>query len=427
MGERENILRYLETEFTEPIRDPIWKHIYLTSAHEAIISLPIFQELHAIRQLGPAYLVYPGATHTRFAHSLGTFYIARRLIHSLVRQSEDAPFTLAGVKAYLCAALCHDLGHYPFAHALKNLGLTDHEVLTGRLLREDGLARVIALEVGVEAERAAAVVDESLPTTGDPEMPLLRRLLSGVLDPDKLDYLNRDAYYCGVPYGVQDVDFFLGEVTADRRRGFLLSTSGLTAVENILFAKYLMYKTVYWHKAVRTATAMTRKALSLGLRDGELVPDRLYRLTDSGLLELATGRAYPPFALIPEVFSRRLYKRILRTGFRDDHAGHRLLCAPQACLKREAELAVELSRLSGGKVAEEDVIIDIPEALSFEIDLPIADAENGEAAGETTVWRGRSADFFGRTLRTVSLLVRRDGDLVNAAQRLCREGDPFHA
>ena len=92
MGERENILRYLETEFTEPIRDPIWKHIYLTPAHEKILSLPVFQELHSIKQLGPAYLVYPGATHTRFAHSLGTFHIAARLIGFLVRKAEDMPF-----------------------------------------------------------------------------------------------------------------------------------------------------------------------------------------------------------------------------------------------------------------------------------------------------------------------------------------------
>jgi HD superfamily phosphohydrolase len=427
MGERERILDYLETKFTEPIRDPVWKHIYLTPAHEKIISLPQFQELHAIKQLGPAYLVYPGATHTRFAHSLGTFHIAGRLISSLVRTSGRTPFTLSGVKAYLCAALCHDLGHYPFAHALKNLGLTDHEVLTGRLLRENSLARVIALDVGAEAQRAAAVVDETISAAGDPEIPLLRKLLSGVLDPDKLDYLNRDAYYCGVPYGVQDVDFFLGEVFADRDRGFLLSASGLTAVENILFAKYLMYKTVYWHKTVRTATAMIRKSLLLALRDGELEPERLYRLTDSGLLALATGRAYPPFALIPEVFSRRLYKRLFSTVFRDDHPGHRLLCAPGPCLKREADLARELGAITGRRVAEEDIIIDIPEALTFEIDLPVADGNGGVTAEETTVWRGRSADFFGRTLRTVSLLVRRDTGLVAAAQRYCRESDPFRA
>ena len=427
MGERENILRYLETEFTEPIRDPIWKHIYLTPAHIKLISLPVFQELHAIRQLGPAYLVYPGATHTRFAHSLGTFHIARRLITFLVRKSADVPFTLGGVKAYLCAALCHDLGHYPFAHALKNLGLTDHEVLTGRLLQDEETAGVIAREVGVPAEKAAAVVDERLSAGGDEEIPLLRRLLSGVLDPDKLDYLNRDAYYCGVPYGIQDVDFFLSQVTADRRHGFILSHNGLTAVENILFAKYLMYKTVYWHKTVRTATAMTKKALLLALRDGELEPERLYRLTDGGLLELASGRSSRPFEMITEVFARRLYTSVLRTGFRDDHAGHSRLCDPAVCLRREAELAGSLRAAVGRPVAEADVIIDIPEALSFEIDLPVAETESDPVPGGTTVWRGRQADFFGSTLRTVSLLVRRDPDLVTAAQRLCRESDPFHA
>jgi HD superfamily phosphohydrolase len=425
MGERERILDYLETELSEPVRDPVWKHIYLSPAHEKIISLPVFQELHGIKQLGPAYLVYPGATHTRFAHSLGTFHIARRLAGFLARREGRPPFSLEGVRAFLCAALLHDLGHYPFAHALKNLGLAAHEALTGRIVREEPLAGFLRKEAGADPERVAAIVDPSLPERGDAELGALRRLLSGVLDPDKLDYLNRDAYYCGVPYGVQDVDFFLGEVVADAGSGFAITAKGLTAVEHILFSKYLMYKTVYWHKAVRVATAMVKKALLLALRAAAIAPDDLYRLTDPGLVRLAEERSFPPLALIRDVFSRRLYKRVTQVPYRDDHAGHRRLALPGEALRREAQIAAELGAALGRKVEEHEVVIDVPEPLSFEIDLPIVEQPTGDAA--RTIWSGRSRESFGEALRTVSLIVRRDDDLVRAAEALVRGRDPFHA
>ena len=411
MGEREKILDYLDTGLTEPIRDPVWKHVYLSPAHERIISLPVFQELHDVKQLGPAYLVYPGATHTRFAHSLGTFHIARRLIDFLVRRSGRPVFTLDGVKAFLCAALLHDLGHYPFAHSLKNLGLADHEVLTGRLVRETPLSAVLENEAGVDSKRVASIVDTTLAVAGDGEVIALRRLLSGVLDPDKLDYLNRDAYYCGVPYGIQDVDFFLGEVVADADAGFMITPKGLTAVEHILFSKYLMYKTVYWHKTVRAATAMIKKALRLALRDAVLAPDDLYRLTDSTLIRLAERRSYAPLGLIREVFERRLYKRVfLSVPFREENDGHRALAgdAGGACA-REAESPRGLSargrRAEGPE--EHEVVIDIPEAaLVRGIDLCRWRGSSGAGIRAHDLEPGpRSRESFGEALRTVSLII----------------------
>jgi len=423
MGEREKILDYLDAGLSEPIRDPVWKHIYLAPAHEKIISLPVFQELHDIKQLGPAYLVYPGATHTRFAHSLGTFHLARRLIGFLVRGNGRRFFTLEGIKTFLCAALLHDLGHFPFAHSLKNLGLVDHEVLTGRLVRERPLAGLVADGAGADPARVAAVVDATLPVEGDGEIIALRRLLSGVLDPDKLDYLNRDAYYCGVPYGVQDVDFILSEIRADEAAGFTITPKGLTAVEHILFSKYLMYKTVYWHKTVRAATAMVKKALRLALRDAAVAPEDLYRLTDSGLVRLAGRRAHPALALVGDVFERRLYKRIVSVPFGEENEGHRALAAPGGSLRREAEIADALRHALGRKVEEHEIVIDIPEALSFEIDLPVA-GKNGDGP-ERTIWRGRTRESFGEKLRTVSLIVKREDDLVRAAEVYVRGRDPF--
>jgi len=131
----QHIIQHLEEDYPHPIRDPIWKHIYLSDALLKITSLKIFQELNGIKQLGPAYLVYPGATHTRLSHSLGTFHVAKQIIHSVIkRKNQSGTIALEEVKAFLCAALLHDLGHYPFAHALKNLDVENHEALTARLI-----------------------------------------------------------------------------------------------------------------------------------------------------------------------------------------------------------------------------------------------------------------------------------------------------
>ncbi|MBN1836116.1 MAG: HD domain-containing protein, partial [Spirochaetales bacterium] len=265
---RERVLQYLVREFSEPIKDPVWKNIAVSRPLLDLIELPVFQKLNGIKQLGPTYLVYPGATHTRLNHSLGVLHLARRMIlHLLMNERrswtgarEEPRITLGGVKAFLCAALLHDLGHYPYAHSLKELEVASHESLTAQRIREPEVAGPISDRVGTDPELVAAIVDPQLPYGGEEDVEFYRNLLSGVLDPDKLDYLNRDAYFCGVPHGVQDVDFVFAEIRP-HPRGLAVTEKGLTAVESILFSKYLMYRSVYWHKTVRIATAMIKKAV----------------------------------------------------------------------------------------------------------------------------------------------------------------------
>ena len=199
MEEQEKVLRHLARDYDRPVRDPVWQHIALSTPLLRLVELPAFQKLGGVRQLGPAYLVYPGATHTRLNHSLGVFHVARRMMLQLVPRAEPGAFTLAGVKAFLCAALLHDLGHYPFAHSLKDLGVLSHETLTARLVQEGEWPRRIREEAGTAPALVAAIIDRTLPYAGPERVEPYRHLLSGVLDPDKLDYLNRDAYFCGIP------------------------------------------------------------------------------------------------------------------------------------------------------------------------------------------------------------------------------------
>jgi HD superfamily phosphohydrolase len=426
--QRSAVLRHLVEEYSEPFRDPVWKNIPLSEALVRIIGHPGFQKLNGIKQLGPTYLVYPGATHTRLNHSLGVFHLARRmLLHLLTNSSAvgggpdlDGLLSLEGVKAFLCAALAHDLGHYPYAHSLKELQVRDHEALTAERIRQEDLAGLIRKELGTDPELVAAVVDPSLDYHGQEEVTFYRRLLSGVLDPDKLDYLNRDAYFCGVPYGIQDVDFVLAESRL-HPLGLAITDKGLSAVESILFSKYLMYRTVYWHKTVRIATAMIKKAVLLALRAGVLRPENLYWLDDQQFYSLTGAGSFAPLGLVRRVVERRLYKAVARVPFEAGNAHHRALEDLGARLQLEEELAREAGRLSGRRVLPESIIVDIPEPISFEIDLPVQEAQSGRIVPyrrSDTVFSRQTVSAFRRSLRKISLIADEEQELGAVLERM---------
>jgi HD superfamily phosphohydrolase len=414
MDDRTRILDHLDNEYTEPVRDPVWGHIGFSRPLLRIVEHEQFQKLGRIRQLGPTALVYPGATHTRLAHSLGVFHLARRLAASLVRRSPHAGVSLEGVKAFLAAALLHDIGHYPYAHSLKDLGVEPHESLATRVILEE-LAPIIRAELRVDPETVAAIIDHRMARDDDVDVRFFRRLLSGVLDPDKLDYLNRDAYCCGVPYGIQDVDFALGEVWPHARAGLAISRKGVTAIENILFSKYLMYKTVYWHKTVRIATAMIKKALVVGLRDGAIRREDLYGLDDEEFFARFTPARCPAFHLIADVRRRVLHRQVLRLPFRADLAEHRALESGAARAALEDRIAAEAADVLGRPVPSESIVVDVPERISFEADIPVVDDPHARAEGEArAAFADRALADLPGALRCITLSIAREEDLAAA-------------
>ncbi|MDR1317844.1 MAG: HD domain-containing protein [Spirochaetales bacterium] len=403
--EREKIIRHLDTDYSQPIRDPLWKHIYLSPALMRLASSPPFHKLGGIKQLGVAHLVYPGATHTRLVHSLGVFYLAKRIIRGLISPPQAPELTLEGVKAFLCAALLHDIGHFPFTHSLKELPLKSHETLTAQLILENPLARVISEHVETQPWICAAIIDENMDTRGRNEIAFFRRILSGVLDPDKLDYLNRDAYYCGVPYGIQDTDFVIDRIHPHPGKGIALDPGGLTAIENILFSKYLMYRTVYWHRTVRIATAMIKKALYLALAENAIKPDDLYGLDDAQFFRTIGEKNYPPLALIRKVAARELYKTAAEIPCDDS------LSAPLSDLNHRSRierlLAHEISRTTGITLKPEEVIIDIPEKINFEVELPILlpSGSHSDYAPGSSIFSTPTTENFSRPLRVLRLVL----------------------
>ena len=199
-------------------------------------------------------------------------------------------------------------------------------------------------------------------------MQFYRNILSGVLDPDKLDYLNRDAYFCGVPYGIQDVDFILEEIFPDREKGVAVSPKGITALEDILFSKYLMYKTVYWHKTVRIATAMIKKAVAMGLGGGAIQKSDLYGLDDEEFFAVFSSARYPPFQLIEQVRRRELHRQVWRTPFRDGNQAHRRIENVGERLEVEERIAREAGTVAGRSFPVESIVVDVPERVSFDLE-----------------------------------------------------------
>ena len=391
----------LREGFTDPIRDVLWGHIYLTPPLAALTRSVPFMRLFRIFQLGPAYETYPGATHTRAAHSIGVYHLARRLLLNLAERGADGWLTFTGGRSFLCAALLHDLGHFPYAHSLKELPLASHEELTGEIIRSEPVKSLVA-DAGGDPYFTAAIVDVKLPGREDRELFFYRRLLSGVLDPDKLDYLNRDARYCGVPYGAQDVDFILSRLHPQAERGFDIDSRGIPSVESILFSKYLMYRSVYWHRSVRSATAMIKKALLAGLNAGVIAREELYNLDDQGLFALMAGRSPPLFALAEKVRDGRLFAAAAEFPF--DEPVHRSLLDINRRFYHEQALARELSELTGRRILPEELIIDLPEPVSFETGLYVTD-EQCFFSESSSVFKARGIDGFIRTLRVIRVFV----------------------
>ncbi|PYP73692.1 MAG: phosphohydrolase [Gemmatimonadetes bacterium] len=366
----------------EVVRDPLWNNIHLDREALAVVDTPAVQRLRYVRQLGHAFLVYPGATHTRFEHALGAYHLARRALTQL--EESGARIEPRDAQRIRLAALLHDIGHYPFSHALEEAGLPAHEGLAQRHLADGALAAALA-ELGVSADSLLALIRGPEGGGGEAREPLAG-LVAGSLDMDKLDYLSRDAWMCGVPYGVIDVDRLLASLTLaagrDGRPTVAVHEKGLAALESLLFAKYQMYRNVYWHHAVRSATVMFKRLVRRALADGHLRADDVAVATDDGLLQELQGRDATGLACA--LRERRLAKRAVdapATDLPDDTADWPA-GDPDLLERVEGRLAREVGLHPG------ELFLDFPaKPAMLGLDLPlvrrdgsVAQLSGGEAA-----------------------------------------------
>ena len=346
------------------IRDPLWNNIQLDGGALAVVDTAPFQRLRYVRQLGHAFLVYPTANHTRFEHAIGTYHLSKRALSILGDRGELRGIPTDDISLVPLAGLLHDLGHYPFSHALEEAGLPSHEDLVQRHFRHPELSAALRT-TGLDnvASRLYALI------AGTSSSPL-QGLISGSLDLDKLEYLTRDARMCGVPYGAVDVDRLLHALTVVRTPQGTLAVGvrekGISALESLLFARYQMYRNVYWHHAVRSATAMFKRAVREAIANDDLTIDTIANSADEELME--SLRALTDNVIARRLRSRSLYKRAVDIAGEDvpEGAGDWVADNPDLVERVENRVASELGLRAG------ELLIDFPaKATMLEVDMPM--------------------------------------------------------
>jgi uncharacterized protein len=264
----------LKLKPTAEIRDPVHGYIGVTEVEKQLIDSPFVQRLRRIHQLAGSYLVYPGATHTRFEHSIGTMHVAGLIAEALERGSELDPDLVQEVRI---AGLLHDVGHGPFSHMYEEvLRGKSHEEISQRVILETSV-RDILDKHGFSPKRMSEFAVGGQRT----REPFMNEIIAGSLSADMMDYLPRDSYFTGVEYGKVDTQRVMNSLHVAGGH-LVIDDAALYAYEALLLARYEMFKTVYFHRTVRAAELMLVRSMQLA--------DAVLGLTDisdlSGYLEL---------------------------------------------------------------------------------------------------------------------------------------------
>ncbi len=373
------------------VRIPPGDTVPLTPRVRALIDTPPVRRLSRISQLGLVALVYPGAVHTRFEHSLGVYRLALEFLRRLRRESRFTDVVSEhDAAAFVAAALLHDVGHWAYCHPVEDMGLPEipsHESLMPEILAGGAIASVLTKEWRLDPARVAGLVAG---TASDPAGLLLQSLLSGPVDVDKMDYLARDSLHAGVPYGRHfDQERLLASLCLDARgESLAITAKGRTAAELMVFARYVMFSEVYWHHAVRAATAMLQRAIWIvrpAIDARELIHTDDHSFV-TWLTAGATGTAAEP--LVAGLFgpARRLLKRVASFDATYAPAIHQALAGRSYAdmVAVSARLAESLSRHLGRAVDAATLVVDAPPA-EREVEFRLQIRDETPSAGVT--WR----------------------------------------
>ncbi|QYA44624.1 HD domain-containing protein [Macrococcoides bohemicum] len=235
-------------------KDPVHRYVHVRDQLIwDLIKTKEFQRLRRIKQLGTLYLSFHTAEHSRFNHSLGVYEIVRRMIDEIFAgrehwHNEDRPLAL-------CAALLHDLGHGPFSHCFEKIFNTDHELYTQQIILGDTEVNHVLSRVSPEfPKEVAAVINKTH------HNKLVISMISSQIDADRMDYLQRDAFYTGVSYGSFDMERIL-RLMRPTKDEVVIKESGMHAVEDYLMSRYQMYWQVYFHPVSRGGEVLLNRVL----------------------------------------------------------------------------------------------------------------------------------------------------------------------
>lgn len=354
------------------VRIPAEIDVPVTNRVQAILNTSAFQRLKRVSQLGLVAHVYPGATHSRFEHSLGVYRLAREVLLRLLDVEPDfaAAVTAEEAKIFLLAALLHDVGHWPYCHPIEDMRLAwvpTHERLARELICGQELSAVISNEWKIAPDCVANFLEPLAHGECSQAERTLRNVLNGPVDIDKMDYLQRDSLHSGVPYGrnFDESRLIAALCVGDDGSSLAITSKGKTAAEMMVFARYVMFSEVYWHHTVRSATAMLQRLVFELSRQCD--PLRWLQSSDLEFQQELCGLA----AARPELLQlasalfdgrRALFKRNVQFSFTDNPAAHAALAGrPYEQLVQVSEvLASKLASQIGRPIHSTEVLIDAP-------------------------------------------------------------------
>jgi uncharacterized protein len=274
----------LNFKFVGEITDPIHKNIKFTQIEKELIDTPIFQRLRRIRQLAGAHLVYPGALHSRFEHSLGSMFLAGLSGQTLY--SKDYITDLDVIQKLRVAALLHDVGHGPFSHLFEEVSKNgvkfSHESFGQKIITNTIISDIIEKN-GYDSKEIASI------SFGKHKMNFLNEIISGGLSVDLMDYLPRDSYFSGTEYGKIDYHRIINSLEVSSNNNLGINKSSLYSYESMLISRYQMFKAVYFHKSVRSGEVMLVHSMKIQNNALNLAPpnslEEFFVLHDEMVLE----------------------------------------------------------------------------------------------------------------------------------------------
>ncbi|MCC9600197.1 HD domain-containing protein [Stieleria sp. JC731] len=361
------------------IRIPPSDSVPLTDRVRRLLDTSTLHRLAGISQLGLVSTVYPGAMHSRLEHTLGVYHNSLRFLARFSADKLGAELlNEPDCDAFILAALLHDVGHWPFCHCIEDMQLDEvprHEERSAEIIGRSEITSLIQEDWRCSpADVIGLLVDQENET---PSQRFLKSCLSGPIDIDKLDYLQRDSLHCGVEYGRNfDAGRLISSLVIDPHSHRLaVGDKGRTAAEMMVFARYIMFSEVYWHHAVRAATAMLQRSVfllhhrldlsaSLKLVDAEWIAQ---------LRRTAAGSLAEP--MVEGLFGsrRQLFKRVAEFSVLNGEQVHQSLAhRPHWWLVSLSEaLAERLSRQYRVALAPADILIDAP-PVKLEVDINTA-------------------------------------------------------
>ena len=324
------------------IKDPVHGYIQVDPDLLSLLDSPEVQRLRHIRQLGFSYLVYPGAHHTRFEHSLGAMHLASLMSKQICLPRSDHLMVTS-------AALLHDIGHGPFSHAIEGLA---SEILGRSHTYVQDL--IINQPLGDALEKIDVNPDEVCDMIKG--IHPLASIIHGDLDVDRMDYLLRDAHYTGVPYGTVDTGRLI-RATRLTDGEIVLHESGVQAAESLLIARTLMRPSVYYHHVSRIAEKIFSTAVYEHSRTNpEGILRKMIRMDDAGCMQvLLHSESVGVDHLMQDLYYRRLFKRALYLGRNDVSSSLRPSVDSNT---RERQIAANIAEMAG--VEDHQVLVDVP-------------------------------------------------------------------